>query len=90
MPKIYCMYCGDEINPNNPNDVKEVVVMDRVINREVVRVCPKRPSGTCHPYDSPERLSYKCMFCGTLAGDIKSLTNGLCEKNPHGEYHIPK
>jgi len=31
---------------------------------------------------------YYCMYCGTPAYSISSLTNGRCEKNPDGKYHV--
>lgn len=92
MNKIYCMYCGEEINPRDPNDVRVVMSANNDNKLEVVRICPKRqPKETCDPYEGSEKLCYTCKFCGQLAGDIKSLTNGRCDNNTKGGgYHVPK
>ena len=30
-----------------------------------------------------------CKYCGENRLDIRSLTSGLCRKNPDGEHHVP-
>ena len=30
-----------------------------------------------------------CKYCGYSHLDIRSLTNGRCQKNPYGDHHSP-